>query len=321
MTTRFWFHVLVSSALAVGLCVFFCFWQKGTAAPRPESFAEQVGVLALNLAFLFILALLLLRTTGSDRTMGLLGLYAVVIYVPFISFAMASLGNAAALSLFAAALFESLDTDLGRASATRSGFFAAAACVIEPSFLAPAAALLPVVLLIGRRRPLVPIRFIAAFAILWFALTRLLDFGAEEGGVFPLRQDAALREPRWWLGVLADRARDLRSALEAGFLSPYAAFAFAGLIVATVRRKGPSRRAVTVAAWLLFVAALASVLLDEDAAATVVPLLFLLTVVLANTGLAALAAMNPLHAGRRRMIPASVFFLLPPIVAWARVLL
>ena len=123
-----------------------------------------------------------------------------------------------------------------------------------------------------------------------------------------------------WASALADYLRRSRSLWEYDFLWTYGAFAFTALVVASAGRVGPSRRGIVATAWLLLVVSAFDAALDDRIDFLLAPAGFLLLVLLANAGLAALAAMNPLHAGRRRMIPVGVFFLVPPIVGWVRLL-
>jgi hypothetical protein len=81
---------------------------------------------------------------------------------------------------------------------------------------------------------------------------------------------------------------------------------------------GPSRRGIAATGWLLLVTAVAAGVLSPAPGPLFPALGYLLFVTLANAGLAALAAMNPLHAGRRRMFPVGVFFILPLVVAWMK---
>ncbi len=322
MTTRFWFHVSVSAALAVAVCLFV--WLQGAAVSPaekvPDTPTARGATLILTFAFLFAFARLLLRSTGSDRTMGLLGLYAALLCLPFVVFVTASPSHAAAMLLLTAALLEILDVDLSHANAWRSGLYAAVACVVEPNCAVLVAALFPVVAAVAGPRWKLTVRFVLAVSIPWVFATRILDLGRPESGFFPIRHAAMLGAPGGWASAPARLARDLRSSLESEFLSPYAAFASAGLVVATVRRMGPSRRGIAAAAWLLSIAILASTVLGESTAAFFRSVAYLWLILLANTGLAALAAMNPLHAGRRRMIPAGALFLLPAVIGWLRVL-
>ena len=322
MTNRFWFYLSVSAALAVAVCLFV--WLRGPAGLRVDTFETAPMTLAatllLTLAFLYAFARLLLRSTGSDRAMGLLGLYAVLLWLPFIAYFSSSPRHAAAICLLTAALLEILDLDLSHANAARSGVFTGLACVAEPKCAVLASALLPIVAAVAWPRWRLPLRFAVAAAVPWFLLTRLLDFGPPLGELFPVREGAVLSSPAWWVSTLAKHARGARSSLEGDFLSPYAAFATAGLVVATVRRMGPSRRSIAAAAWLFAIAALATAVLDDSATAFFRSAEYLLLILLANTGLAALAAMNPLHAGRRRMMPAGALFLLPPVIGWLRLL-
>jgi carbohydrate-binding DOMON domain-containing protein len=100
--------------------------------------------------------------------------------------------------------------------------------------------------------------------------------------------------------------------------STYTAFGLAGFLGGTVRRLGPSRRGVLAVSWLLGVATAAVAVFGVTAPPLFRLLAYAFLVLLAGAGLAALAAINPLHAGRRRMIPVGVFFLLPLVVVWVK---
>jgi hypothetical protein len=322
MTRRFWLHVSVSAALAVAVCLFF--WLRGNADPFPSrvpgSPGARTAVLILTLAFLFFFARLLLRSTGSDRTMGLLGLYAAILLPPLASFVATSMAHSAAVLLLTAALVEILDADLAGSSAVRSGLFVAAACVIEPAFVVPAAALLPVAAAVAWPRWKVPVCFALMASVPWVALVKVLNLGGQGTSLPSLRYEVTDGGATWWVSTLEVYGRSVRSLLQSEFTSPYAALALVGLVVATVRRMGPSRRAIAAAVWLFSILVVSPIALDERTASLLVPLQYLFLVLLASTGLAALAAMNPLHAGRRRMIPVAALFLLPPLVAWVKIL-
>jgi hypothetical protein len=115
-------------------------------------------------------------------------------------------------------------------------------------------------------------------------------------------------------------AATIRASWEGEVHSTYAAFGLAGFLAGTVRRLGPSRRGVLAVSWLLGVATVVGAVLGDGAPPLFRPLAYALLLLLAGAGLAALAAMNPLHAGRRRMIPVGVFFLLPQVVVWVKLL-
>lgn len=320
MTKRFWLHVSVSSALAVAVAVFLWWGRAAGHHPTPESPALRAAVLALTLAFLFFFARLLLRSTGSDRTMGLMGLYGAALYLPFLSFLTGSVAHAASILLLTAALLEVLDTDLAPSGAVRSGLFASAACVIEPASLVLAAALVPVAAAVAWPRWKVPVVFALIASIPWLVMSRVRHVGQTAAGFPSVGDNVMTRSTVWWFATFEAFAREMRSSLQSDFLSPYVALALFGLVVATVRRMGPSRRGIAAAFWLLAVATLLPIFLDDRTASFLVGFRYLFLVLLASTGLAALAAMNPLHAGRRRMMPVVALFLLPPFIAWVRAL-
>jgi hypothetical protein len=250
--------------------------------------------------------------------MGLMGLYAAALYPPFVSAVTGSAAVVGVVALLTAALVEILDADLAGASAVRAGIFVSAACVIEPACVVPVAAFLPVVAAVAWPRWRILAHFAVTAAVVWFFLARILDIGAQETALPSLRDAVAPGKAEWWTSALSVHARDLRSSMQFDFLSPYAALALIAIVVATVRRMGPSRRSTAAAVWVLAIVALASVVVDDGTASFLAVLVYLFLVLLAGTGLAALAAMNPLHAGRRRMMPVAALFLLPLLVAWVK---
>jgi hypothetical protein len=283
------------------------------------SIGFRIAVLLLTLGFLYALARLFLRITGSDRATGLLGLYAASLYLPFVAVVTGSASHPVALLLLTAGVLEILDVNIASANAVRSGLYLSVASIVDPSCLVLAAALLPVVALVAWPRWWFSVPFVLAVGVPWALAHALPRVAGVQGSVLPLHEAAVLPENLGAMAsALARYARGIRVSWDTDFLWTYGAFAFAGLLVLTVRRMGPSRRGIAAVLWLLLVVTMARAALDERAAPLFGSLGYLLLIMLANTGLAALAAMNPLHEGRRRMIPVSAFFLLPPIIGWVR---
>ena len=324
MTKRFWYHFVVSAALVVAVTLFV--WVRGRPlgadvhGEAPASLAHRTAVLLASVAFLFVLARLLLRVTGSDRATGVLGLYAASLYLPFVTVVTGSATHPLALLMAAAGVLEILDVNISPANAVRSGLYLSVGCAVDPSCVVLAAALFPVAALVARPRWWLSVPFVLAAGIPWAVATVMPGVDASMRSIFSLHDAALPGGFGVWISALARHAREIRVSWETDFLWTYAAFAFAGLVVASVRRMGPSRRGIAAAAWLLLVVTAADAVLDDRTTPLLGPFGFILLILLANTGLAALAAMNPLHAGRRRMIPVGVFFLVPPLIGWVRLL-
>lgn len=325
MTQRFWYHLVLCAALLTGVTVFIRLTgyapAADTAAHPPDMPGGTVLVYLAALGFLYVYARLALRVAGSDRTTGLLSVYAVALFAPFVASITGSLTHTLALLLVCAAVVEIVDIDLARANAVRSGLYMSAACILEPACAIPALALVPVAVAIARRRWRLPVRFTVAVVVPWvlYHLARGVD--GVGGAAAPLRGAVGEWDVRTVASALLAEAARIRASWEGNLHSAYAAFGLAGLLAGTVRRLGPSRRGVLAAAWLLAVATFSAAALGEGPAALFRPLGYALLVLLAGAGLAALAAMNPLHAGRRRMIPVGVFFLLPQVVVWVKLLM
>jgi len=324
MTRRFWLHLLLCAALAAGVSLFVRL--SGYAPPGlvrtalPESVVELAGIYLSVLGFLYVFARLALRVTGSDRATGLLSVYAVSLYVPFVAAVTESFAYPLALLLISGAVLEILDIDLARANAVRSGLYLSGACVLEPSCAIVAAALLPVAVAVARRHWTLPLRFALAVALPWTAFHLLAGSDGAGEALRPLREAALAGDHRGLASALVAEAATIRASWEGEIHSTYAAFGLAGFLAGTVRRLGPSRRGVLAVSWLLGVATIVGVVLGDGVPPLFLPLAYALLVLLAGAGLAALAAMNPLHAGRRRMIPVGVFFLLPQVVVWVKLL-
>jgi hypothetical protein len=287
-------------------------------APPRSGFVEgPVFVYLAALGFLYVYARLALRVAGSDRTTGLLSLYAVALFAPFVASITGSPIRPLALLLVCAAVLEIVDIDLAKANAARSGLYMSAACIVEPACAIPALALIPVAVAVAGRRWTLPLRYALAAAFPWVAYHLARGFDAAG----PLREAAGAWSLRTAAGSLASEAARIRASWDGDLHSVYAAFALAGLLSGTVRRLGPSRRGVLAVAWLLVVATVSAAVLGAAFAPVFRALGYVLLVLLAGAGLAALAAMNPLHEGRIRMIPVGVFFLLPQVVVWVRLLL
>ena len=322
MTKRFWFHLLLCAALATGVSLFVRL--SGYASPghlhtaSPVTLAALAGVYLSVLGFLYVFARLALRVTGSDRTTGLLSVYAVALYVPFIAAITESFAYPLALLLVSGALLEILDIDLARANAVRSGLYLSGACVLEPSCAIVGAALLPVAVAVARRHWTLPLRFSLAVVLPWTAFHTLTGWDGAGDAFRPLREAALAGNDRGLASALVAGAVTIRTSWVGEIQSTYAAFGLAGFLGGTVRRLGPSRRGVLAVSWLLGVATAAGAVFGVTAPPLFRLLPYALLVLLAGAGLAALAAMNPLHAGRRRMIPVGVFFLLPLVVVWVK---
>jgi hypothetical protein len=321
MTKRFWYHLVLCAALFSGANLFVRltgYARPGSAPPpAPETPAVAIAVYLATLAFLYVFARLALRVSGSDRTTGLLSVYAVSLFVPFVAAVTGSFATPLVLLLIAAAALEIVDVDLARVGAVRSGLYVSAAWIIEPGCAVIAAALVPVVIIAGRRRWTLTLRYLVAAVIPWVAYHWFR--GGIAAGWEPLREAVLSWDHRTAVAVLSTGAGWIRTSWEGDLSSTYAAFGLAGLLGGTVRRLGPSRRGVFTIAWLVAVSGAATAL-GDGSARVFRPLLYALLVLLAGAGLASIAAMNPLHAGRRRTIPAGVFFLLPQVVVWAKLL-
>ena len=324
MTKRFWFHLLLCAALATGVSLFVRL--SGYASPghlhtaSPVTLAALAGVYLSVLGFLYVFARLALRVTGSDRTTGLLGVYAVALYVPFVATITESLAYPFALLLVSGAVLEILDIDLARGNAVRSGLYLSGACVLEPSCAIAAAALLPFAAAVARRRWTLPLRFALAVVLPWTVFHMVAGFDGAGEAFRSFREAARAGDDRGLASALVAEATAIRASWEGEIHSAYAAFGLAGFLAGTVRRLGPSRRGILAVSWLLVVATAVGVVFGGGAPPFFRPLAYALLVLLAGAGLAALAAMNPLHAGRRRMIPVGVFFLLPLVVVWVKLL-
>jgi hypothetical protein len=322
MTKRFWYHFAVSAAIVVAVKAFI--WVRGRSpgtdvhGAAPASVAYQIAVVLACVAFLFVFARLLLRVTGSDRATGLLGLYAASLYLPFVTVVTGSATYPLALLAVTASVLEILDVNISPANAVRSGLYMSAGCALAPICVVVVAALVPVAIAAARRRWWLSLPFLLAAGIPWALATAVPGLSSHVKGVLSLRGATVPGSVGACVSALAGHARIVRLLWESDFLWTYGAFAFAGVIVASVRRMGPSRRGIAAAAWLLFVVTVSEALLDDENARLLAPVGFVLLILLSNAGLAALAAMNPLHAGRRRMIPVGAFFLVPPIIGWVR---
>jgi hypothetical protein len=324
MTRRFWYHFGVSAAIVFAVTVFAWVrgWPPGWDAhgAAPASPGHRLAAIAASIAFLYVFARLLLRATGSDRATGVLGLYAASLYLPFLILLTGSAAWTLALLCAAAGVLEILDVNSSPANAARSGLYLSVGCALHPILVVVVAALVPVVIVGSGRRWWLALSFLFAVAVPWSAAMAIPASGLPVQSIVSLRGAALPGNLSAWISALTDHARQIRLSWESDFLWAYGAFAFAGLVVGSVRRVGPSRRGIVAATWLLIVVTVFEAVLEDRIAFLLAPLGFVLLILLANTGLAALAAMNPLHAGRRRMIPVGAFFLLPPIIGWVRLL-
>jgi hypothetical protein len=322
MTKRFWFHLVTSWVLAIAVSWFIWVFRGSIdAIPAGQdvgSAGSRAGVVLALLGFLFVLARLLLRVTGSDRATGLLGLYAVALCVPFMTLAATSIVPPIVFLLVAGAVLELIDVAIAPGNAARSGFYLSLACVLDPSVSLIAAALLPLCLALARRRLTAALSFALAVALPWAAVLAVPALAARAASLQPLEDSLTAFGLRSASRVAMAKFAELRASWDGGFQSAYAAFCLVALLAATVRRLGPSRRGIAATGWLLLVTAVAAGVLSPAPGPLFPALGYLLFVTLANAGLAALAAMNPLHAGRRRMFPVGVFFILPLVVAWMK---
>ncbi len=322
MTKRFWFHLIISWVLAIAVSWFVWIF-RGTLDALPAghgvaSTGVRAGIVLALLGFLFVLARLLLRVTGSDRATGLLGLYAVALYVPFMTVAATSIVPPIVFLLVAGAVLELLDVAIAPGNAVRSGFYLSLACILDPSVSVIAAALLPLCVALARPHRTVTLRFALAVALPWVTVLAIPALASRAASLQPLKDSLSSFEPRIAVHAAIGKFSELRAWWDGGFQSAYAAFCLVGLLAATIRRIGPSRRGIAASGWLLLVTVVAAGVLGHGAGPLFPSLAYLLFVTLANAGLAALAAMNPLHAGRRRMIPVGVFFMLPLVVGWVK---
>jgi len=324
MTQRFWYHLVLCAALLTGVTVFIRLSgytpPENPGAPVADIPGGAVLVYIATLGFLYAFARLALRVAGSDRTTGLLCVYSVSLFVPFVASISGSPTHALALLLVSAAVLEIVDIDLARANAARSGLFMSVACIIEPACAVPAAALIPVAVAVARGRWTLPLRYVLAVAVPWGLYHVLRGSGGASESAASVRHAITAWDGRAAAAALASEASRIRLSWEGDIHSTYAGFALAGFLAGTVRRLGPSRRGVLSVAWLLAVVTFSAALAPAGPAALYRPLGYALLLLLAGAGLAALAAMNPLHAGRRRMIPVGVFFLLPQVVVWVKLL-
>jgi hypothetical protein len=324
MTQRFWYHLVLCAALLTGVTVFIRLTGytpvTDAVTPPPDIPGGTVIVYLAALGFLYAYARLALRVAGSDRTTALLSVYAVALFAPFVASITGSLAHPLALLLVSAAVVEIVDIDIARANAVRSGLFMSAACILEPACAIPALALVPVAIAIARRRWMLTVRYSLAVVVPWVLYHLARGFDGTYGAAATARGAVEAWNVRTVATALASEAARIRASWEGDLHSAYAAFGLAGLVAGTVRRFGPSRRGVLAVAWLLAVVTFSAATLGEGFAALFRPLGYALLVLLAGAGLAALAAMNPLHAGRRRMIPVGVFFLLPQLVVWVKLL-
>jgi hypothetical protein len=322
MTKRFWFHFIASCAISSSVLLMMWIGRDSPVASAASggavSAGSRAGILLAVLGLLYVLARLLLRVTGSDRATGLLGLYAVALYLPFVSVLTRTIVHPVVFMLVAGAVLELLDVDVAPANAVRAGFYLSFACILAPGAAVIAGALVPVVAALSGRRWTLPIRFVLAVALPWAAATALGELLPWAGSPKPLGEAlSGFKVAEAARKVLAGSS-EVRVLWDSGFQSVYAAFCFAGLVAGSIKRIGPSRRGVAAVAWLLLVTALAAGVLGKEAGFLYPSFAYLFFIVLANAGLCAMAALNPLHAGRRRMIPVGVFFMIPQVVGWVR---
>jgi hypothetical protein len=324
MTQRFWYHLVLCAALLTGVTVFVRVAgyapAEGAAGTPPESRGGAVLVYLASLGFLYVFARLALRVAGSDRTTGLLSVYAAALFAPFVASLSGSLTLPLALLLVSAAVVEIMDVDLSRVNAVRAGLYMSAACVLEPGCAVAAASLLPVAAVVARSQWTLPVRYALSVVAPWLVYHAVRGFGGAGEAVAPLRDAITAWDAPTAASALVSEAARIRASWEGDLHSVYAAFGLAGIMAGTVRRLGPSRRGVITVAWLLVVVALSAAVTGNEFAPLFRSLEYALLVILAGAGLAALAAMNPLHAGRRRMIPVGVLFLLPQVVVWVKLL-
>jgi hypothetical protein len=324
MTQRFWYHLVLCAALLTAVTVFIRLTGYAPVTDAitspPDIPGGTVVVYLAALGFLYLYARLALRVAGSDRTTGLLSVYAVALFAPFVASITGSLARPLVLLLVTAAVVEIVDINVARANAVRSGLYMSAACILEPACAIPALALVPVAIAVARRRWTLSVRYALAVVVPWVLYHMARGFDGALGAAASARGAIEAWDVRTVASALASEASRIRATWEGDLYSAYTAFGLAGLLAGTVRRFGPSRRGVFAVAWLLAVVTFSAATLGEGFAELFRPLAYALLVLLAGAGLAALAAMNPLHAGRRRMIPVGVFFLLPQVVVWVKLL-
>jgi len=326
MTKRFWYNVGFAVILFAAVSLLLSVTGRAPS-PNPPDTGTQTGLpwlamVLLTVPVLYLVARLLLRTTGSDRSSDFLGLYAFALFLPLFPAFTHSVSDLAAVLLVLTALLDILDCDVTRKAALRSGLCLSFACLLSPSMLFIVILLLPAVALIVRSHWRRMAEFVLG-ALVPFAVIRafLGLFGWMSGG-----PPVPILEPPGdlasWVSTAIENAGVLRGFAETHLLLVYAAFGAAAAVAVTVRETGPSRRSILAATWLLLglsVFVLVGIT-TKSAEGLLAPLACILLLLTANAGLSIFPSASTPEAPRRWTAPLGGLFLLPALVSFVQLL-
>ncbi len=326
MTKRFWYNVGFSVILFAAVSLLL----KVTGhapSPSPPDTGTQTGLpwltaFLLTVPVLYLVARLLLRTIGSDRSLDFLGLYAFALFLPLFPALTRSVPDLVAVLLVLTALLDILDCDVTRKAALRSGLCLSFACLLSPGVLFIVILLLPVVaLIVGSHWRGMAEFVLGALAPLAVIRAFLGLFGWASGGP-PVPIAGPPGDLASWVSTAIENAGVLRGLAETHLLLVYAAFGAAAAVAVTVRGTGLSRRSVLAATWLLLglsVFVLGGIT-TKSAEGLLAPLACILLLLTANAGLSVFPSAGTPVAPHRWTAPLGGLFLLPALVSFAQLL-
>lgn len=324
MTRQFW-HI-VAGAATLFVAVSLLLRVTGRASPphlldsKTHDLPPSVGATLLMVLVIYLVGRLLVRTTGSDRVSGFLGLYGIVLYLPLLSAFTGSITEVTAVILVLAALLDILDTDVTEKNALRAGLYLSFACLLNSGTLFIVILLLPVVaLIVGARWRRMAEFVVGALVPLVVVRAALGLFGWASGRPpVPIVEPPA--DPVSWVQTVIGNAGMLRILGETQLFAVYAAFGAAAAVAVTGGGAGISRRCVATTVWLLLGLVFPALggIIDESAHGILIPLAGILLLVTANAGLSVFVSAAPPDAERRWIVPLGAFFLLPSVVSLVR---